>query len=363
MAPATSRKGLPPLDRRLDPRLAGELAEVVGRPHVLDDPEVVVGYSVDWSGRFRGVAAAVVRPGTTAEVAAVVAACRRYGTALVPQGGNTGLAGGGVPLHGEVVLSLRRLSSVGEVDDEGGQVTAGAGATIGQVRRAASAAGWDYGIDLASRDSATVGGTVGTNAGGLAVLRYGDTRAQVAGVEAVLGTGETISHLGGLVKDNTGYALAPLLCGSEGTLAVVTAVRLRLVPAASARVVALLAFDGAPGSSGSGGPASSAGGPTQRAVRAALYLRRRLASLLSAELMLDSGVDLVCRATGIAPPFPGRHAAYLLVEAAGPTDPATDLADAVAAVDGVAGVAVATEPSPALALRRYREAHTEAIGT
>ena len=161
----------------------------------------------------------------------------------MPQGGNTGLVGGGVPLQGEVVLSLRRMQVLEPVDPLAGQVTAGAGTTLGTLHRAVRSAGWAYGVDLASRDSATVGGTVATNAGGTHVLRYGDTRAQVLGVEAVLGTGSVISHLGGLVKDNTGYDLPGLLCGSEGTLAVVTAARLRLVPAPSCRTVAVLAFD------------------------------------------------------------------------------------------------------------------------
>ena len=116
------------------------------------------------------------------------------------------------------------------VDEQAGQVTAGAGVTLGDLQAAARAAGWSYGVDMASRDSATVGGTVATNAGGLRVVRYGDTRAQVLGLEAVLGSGEVISHLGGLVKDNTGYHWPSLVCGSEGTLAVVTAARLRLVP-------------------------------------------------------------------------------------------------------------------------------------
>ena len=115
--------------------------------------------------------------------------------------------------------------------------------TLGALEQAAAAARWAYGVDLASRDSATVGGTVATNAGGLHVLRYGDTRSQLVGIEAVLGTGAVVSHLGGLVKDNTGYDLAGLLCGSEGTLGVVTAARLRLVAPTPERVVALLAFD------------------------------------------------------------------------------------------------------------------------
>src|SRR6185437_14109265 len=236
-------RGSSPLPGSMD-GLVVDLGEVVGPDQVLSDPEVVASYTVDWTGRFRGASTVLVRPGSVAEVAAVVVACRRHGAAVVPQGGNTGMVGGGVPLAGEVVLSLRRLDAVGDVDRLAGQVTVGGGATLGTVRQAAADAGWAYGVDFAARDSCTIGGNVGTNAGGLRVLRYGDTRAQVLGIEAVLGTGQVVSHLGGLLKDNTGYALPALLCGSEGTLGVVTAARLRLVPPSPHRVVALLAFGG-----------------------------------------------------------------------------------------------------------------------
>jgi len=328
------------------PELLDELRAVVGPSHLLVDADLVAGYAVDWTGRFCGATPAVVRPGTTDEVADVLAACRRHGAALTPQGGNTGLVGGGVPLHGEVVLSLRRLDELGAVDPVAGQVTAGAGVILAEVQRAAAAAGWAYGIDMASRDSATVGGTVATNAGGLRVLRYGDTRAQLLGVEAVLGTGAVVSHLGGLLKDNTGYHLPSLLCGSEGTLGVVTAARLRLVPPAAARVVALVAFD-----------------EVAPAIRAAGRLRRDLPPLDAAEFFLADGLALVREVTGAAAPFEADHAAYLLVEAAAAADPTDALGAAVASLDGVADVAVAAGTRRAAELWRYREAHTEAIHT
>ncbi len=221
--------------------LVDRLREVVG-PQVIVDPDMVASYTTDWTGRFAGGSPAVVRPASTEEVAGVVLVCRELGAALVPQGGNTGLVGGGVPLHDEVVLSLRRLQGLGVVETLAGQITAGAGVVLSELQQGARVGGWAYGVDLASRDSATVGATVATNAGGTHVLRYGDTRAQVLGLEAVLGTGSVISHLGGLVKDNTGYHLPALVCGSEGTLAVVTAARLRLVPEMPCRTVAVLAF-------------------------------------------------------------------------------------------------------------------------
>ena len=200
--------------------LLRSLAGIVGEPHVLTG-DATAGYAVDWTGRFRGQTPVVVRPRDTAEVAAVLALCTDAGLPVVPQGGNTGLVGGGVPLHGEVVLSLTRLNQLGPVDHEAAQVTAGAGVTLRQVADADP--GLDLGILIASRDSATVGGAVATNAGGLRVLRFGPMRAQLRGIEAVLADGTVVSHLAGLVKDNTGYDYPSLLAGSEGTLAVITA--------------------------------------------------------------------------------------------------------------------------------------------
>lgn len=316
--------------------------DILGPDRVLTEPEDTAPYCVDWSGRFRGATTAVLRPGTTEEVAAIVAACRADGVGLTLQGGNTGLVGGSVPLAGEVVLCLRGLDHVGPVDDVAGQVTAGAGASLAAVRGLAAAAGWDYGVDIASRDRASVGGTIATNAGGLRMLRHGDTRAQLLGVEAVLGDGTVVSHLGGLTKDNTGYHLPSLLCGSEGTLGVVTAARLRLVPAAGHRVTALLAFDTV-------GPA----------VVAAHDLRRHVRALEAAELMLASGVDLVCRVTGLPPLTGSPHAAYLLVGAADTVDPSADLAAAIDALAGVAEVVPAGDAS----LWAYREGHAAAVNT
>jgi FAD/FMN-containing dehydrogenase len=330
----------------LDPRVVHNLRRVVGADHVMVDPDLTASYATDWSGRFTGAPSAVIRPGTAAEVAEVVELCRAASVALVPQGGNTGLVGGSVPLAGEAVLSLRRLSGITDIDRRSGQLTAGAGTSVTDVQAAAVAAGWAYGVDLGSRDSATVGGTVATNAGGLQVLRHGATRAQLAGTEAVLGTGAVVSHLGGLLKDNTGYDLAGLLCGSEGTLGVVTAARLRLVPPNPERVAALLAFSS-----------------TSDAVDAAFLLRRALPELQSLELFLRAGLDLVCRVTGAARPFAHPHPAFLLAEVAGPTDPMPAMAAALDSVRSVADVAVATDSTRRAQLWRYREGHTESINT
>jgi FAD/FMN-containing dehydrogenase len=323
-----------------------ELRSIVEPSHVLTDPSVTETYVVDWTGRFRGTTPAVVRPGSTDEVAEVLRVCGQHGVAVVPQGGNTGLVAGGVPLAGEIVLSLRRLDTIdpASVDPAAGQLTAGAGTTIADVQTAARRSGWDYGVDWAARDTATVGGSIATNAGGVRVLRYGDTRAQVLGVEAVLAGGSVVSHLAGLVKDNTGYHLPSLVCGSEGTLAVVTAARLALVPRRDERVVALLGFVSA-----------------DTALQACASLRRSLPSLEAAELFFADGVALVCER--LARPQPPVVAdVYLLVECADHLDPAPALARAVDQIE-VGDVAVAVEPAQRAALWRYREDHTEAINS
>jgi FAD/FMN-containing dehydrogenase len=326
--------------------LLDALRDAVGAANVLTDADVVAGYCVDWTGRFAGRTDAVVRPGSTDEVAAVLRACSEHGAAVVPQGGNTGLVGGSVPLHREIVLSLSRMRAVDDIDALAGQVTADAGATVAAVDAAAATLGLAYPVDLASRDSATVGGTIATNAAGLHALRYGDTRAQVVGLEAVFADGTVASHLGGLVRDNTGYHLPSLLCGSEGTLAVVTRARLRLVARPQARVVALLAF-----------------ASTSDAVAAAADARRALPSLEAAELFLEPGLRLVCDHLGEPGPFASPAGAYRLLEAADRTDPTDALAETVANLAGVVDAAVASDPTPAARLWSYRERHTEAINT
>ena len=324
--------------------LIGALRAAVGAAHVLTDPDVVAGQVRDWTGRFSGSTPAVVRPGSVEEVAAVLRACADAGAAVVPQGGNTGLVGGSVPLHGEVVLDLRRFDALGPVDGRAGQVTAQAGVTLARLHDHAHQAGWDYGVDLSARGTATVGGTVATNAGGMHVLRYGATRRQVLGVEAVLANGQVVRRLDGLEKDNTGYDLSGLFCGSEGTLAVITAARLRLVPRPTHVVVALLAFDG-----------------LDAALDAVGALRRALDSLRAVELFFQDGLDLVCDRLGAARPFSARHVAFVLVEAAARFDPTDELGLAIDALTGVADVAVAADERVARDLWRYREGHTEAI--
>jgi FAD/FMN-containing dehydrogenase len=320
-----------------------QLAAIVGPANVLSAD--LERYEVDWTRRYSGRAACVVRPADTVQVAAIVAWARRSGVALVPQGGNTGLVGGSVPRGGEVVVSLERLRQVGAVDVLSRQVTVGAGVTIHDLHEVARAAGLRYAVDFGARGSATVGGSVATNAGGINVVRYGMTRQQIVGVEAVLGTGEIVSHLQGLVKDNTGFDLASLLCGSEGTLGIVTAVRVRLVAEQPVRVTALAGFD-----------------RVDSAVEAMASVCRSLDTVDAAELMLESGVDLVESVAGVSSPIP-RAAAYLLVECSAHDDQSESLGAILEAVPGLCDVAIAVTPSQRDALWRLRDEHTPSINT
>ncbi|HEX3825268.1 MAG TPA: FAD-binding oxidoreductase [Mycobacteriales bacterium] len=325
-------------------QLLAALRDAVGERHVLDDRSVVASYESDWTGRFHGTARCVVRPGSSGEVAAVVRGCAEAGVAICVQGGNTGLVGGSVPVDGAVVLSLLRLDAIEPVDEVAAQVTVGAGCTLAALQRVVRAAGFDVGVDFAARDSCTIGGMVATNAGGERVLRYGTMRAQLVGVEAVLADGSVVSRLAGLPKDNTGYDVVSLLAGSEGTLGVITRLRLRLVPLLSARAIALVAVAG-----------------TAEAVELVRAIRV-LPSLEAAELFYADGLALVREYTGVPAPFAKPHPAYLLVECAGRDDPADDLLAALeAAGDLVLDATVASDPRGRHALWAYRESHTEAI--
>jgi FAD/FMN-containing dehydrogenase len=328
-----------------DEALTRRLAEIVGDRHCLTDAALRASYETDWTRRFSGAALAVVRPGTPDEVGAVLRACSDAGVAVVPQGGNTGLVGGSVPRGGEVVLSLLRLSGIGIVDADAGEVTAGAGATLASVQAAARDVGWDVGVDLGARDSATIGGMVATNAGGVNVMRHGSMRAQLLGFEAVMADGTILRRLPGMPKDNTGYDLGGLLAGSEGTLAVITAAHLRLVPRLSHRAVAIAGFLNAPA-----------------AVSAAARLRRELASVVALELFTDAGLDLVMRHASLAAPLAERRPVYLLAEAgSSAADPTDDLVVALDALGLGDSAVVASDAGGRDRLWQLRERHTEAV--
>ena len=224
--------------------LLAALRECVGPAQVLTDGDRSA-YEVDWRKRWHGRGLAVVRPGSTAEVAAVVRACTAHGTSIVPQGGNTGLVGGGVPDASgrQVLLSLARMNRIRVIDRDNLTLTAEAGCVLQAVQQAADDAGLLFPLSLAAEGSCTIGGNLATNAGGTQVLRYGNARALCLGLEAVTAQGEVWHGLAGLRKDNTGYDLRDLLIGSEGTLAIITAATLVLHARPAARMTALAACE------------------------------------------------------------------------------------------------------------------------
>lgn len=324
--------------------LADALRAVVGSANVVADAGAKSPYEHDLTGRFSGSALLVVRPADTAEVAGCLRLCSSRDQRVVAQGGNTGMVGGAIPQRDEIVLSLERLATIGEIDPVARQATFGAGVTLEAVQRHALAQGLEFPVDHAARSKATIGGMVATNAGGALAARFGMTRASVAGLEAVLADGTIVSRLSGLLKDTAGYDWTSLLVGSEGTLAVVTAARVRLVPAPARRAVALFAFE-------------SLG-------RALELLRvvRASASVRAADFFLADGLDLVCEVKGVGLPFADRHPVYLVVETAAAGDAEAELAEA--AVEGeelFADAAIASDSSGREGLWFYREAHNECI--
>ncbi|NSL54407.1 FAD-binding oxidoreductase [Uliginosibacterium aquaticum] len=220
------------------------LRSIVGEANVLTTEPDCAAYEEDWRGRYKGRALCVVRPGCTDEVAAVVRACAAAGVPMVPQGGNTGLVGGGVPHAGgdEVLISLARLNRVRAVDVVNNTLTVEAGCTLAAVQAAAAEQGRLFPLSLASEGSCQIAGNLASNAGGVQVLRYGNTRELTLGLEVVLPDGRIWNGLRGLRKDNTGYDLKHLFIGSEGTLGIITAAVLKLFPSQSRRAVAWLAL-------------------------------------------------------------------------------------------------------------------------
>jgi FAD/FMN-containing dehydrogenase len=332
-----------------DDALLHSLRAVVGASHVLTDPDLRSTYETDWTRRWHGDATAVVRPASTEEVIAVLLACAATGAVVIPQGGNTGLVGGSVP-HAmpdapQIVVSTLRLRAMEPVDSLAGEVTVGAGVTLAALQAHVRPAGFTFGVDLGARDSATIGGMVATNAGGIHVLRHGPMRAQVLGLEAVLADGSVVRRLPGMVKDNTGYHFPSLLAGSEGTLALITQAHVRLVPFKPRKAVAMLAMTEIP-----------------VAVALASEIRRTLPSLSAAELFFHAGLELVLRHTSAERPFRERHPAYLLLEADGDADPTDALAEAVAVAEGLSDAVIASDEAGRARLWALRERHTEAIG-
>ena len=323
-----------------------ELKSLLGSGRISEDEDIIKTYSDDWTGRYRGFARAVISPESTDEVAEILNWCSTNQVGVVPQGGNTGMVGGSTPLNGELIISLRKMKNVNFSDTNDNQIVAEAGATLLEIQNLALERSMIYGVDFAARDSATIGGTIATNAGGLNVLRYGTTRRQIISVEAVTGTGEIIGNLNGLDKDNTGYHLPSLLCGSEGTLAIVTRAKLRLRPKPKENVSILFGLD-----------------TIQDAVNLTEACVSTSTEIIACELFFQKGVDLVREAYDLQPLWNNRKSIYLLCEFAG------DLGVLDRLNENVLGemlrthdsILVATSDRERQRLWQYRELHTLAI--
>ncbi|HWB46301.1 MAG TPA: FAD-binding oxidoreductase [Hyphomicrobiaceae bacterium] len=227
---------------RLEEGLLAELRAIVGAEHALTDPDQQLPYLREWRSLYEGHSSLVLRPGSTEEVAKILALANRHRIAVVPQAGNTGLVGGQIPMNGEILLSVARLNKVRAVDPQGFTMTVESGLTLAEAQTAADNANRLFPLSLPSEGTCRIGGNLGTNAGGVAVLAYGNTRQLVLGLEVVLADGRIWNGLNALKKDNTGYDLKDLFIGSEGTLGIITAAVLKLFPKPAEKATAMLAL-------------------------------------------------------------------------------------------------------------------------
>jgi D-lactate dehydrogenase (cytochrome) len=286
-------------DKKLDQKLLARFAAIVGDKYAITDPQAQTPYLVEMRDLFRGHSPMVLRPGSVAEVSAILQLANETATPIVPQGGNTGLVGGQIPHHNEIVLSLNRLDRIREVDPTSYTITCEAGVTLQRAREAAAAVDRLYPQLLPSEGTCTIGGNLATNAGGTAAIAHGIARAHALGLEVVLADGRVLNDLNKLKKDNTGYDLKNLFIGAEGTLGVITAAVLRLVPRPRSVETAFA------------GVASA---------QAALELlgiaqERSGGDVTSFEIMTRAGIELVLRhAQGCRDPLASPHAWYVLME-------------------------------------------------
>jgi len=324
------------------PSVLQQVSSLVGPNHVSTDPDVLAGRSVDYTGRYRGRASALVRPGSADEVAEVLRLCRDAETHVTVQGGRTSLVAGTVPEHDDILLSTERLCAIGKVDATELRIEAGAGATLAAVQRAAAGAGLVFGVDLAARDTATVGGMASTNAGGLRTVRYGNMGNQVIGLDVALPDGSVVRRHSRVRADNTGYDLPALFVGAEGTLGVITALDLRLHPDPAHRVTAVCGFDDL-------GALVDAG-----------RVFRDMDGIAALELVDGKASALADEHLGVAPPV---HADWLLlVELASDHDQTERLADALDGVRTSAEPAVGIDLAAQQRLWRVRESLTGVVG-
>lgn len=256
---------------------------------------------MEWRDLYRGSTPLLLKPANTEEVAAIVRLARETGTKLVPQGGNTGLVGGGIPFDGgdEIIVSLQRMNRVRAIDPLNDTITVEAGCILQQVQQAAREAGRLFPLSIGSEGSCTIGGNLSTNAGGNAVLRYGNTRELAMGLEVVLADGQVWDGLRGLRKDNTGYDLKDLFIGGEGTLGIITAAVMKLHPLPAAMATAFIAI------------------PSPQAAIELLALGKAATGgqVTGCEMIPRMGLDFVLKHTpATSDPIQGRHPWYLIME-------------------------------------------------
>ena len=281
----------------------GQLEAITGAAHVLTEPADLAPHLSEPRGLFHGRALAMVRPGSTAEVAAILAVCHAQHIGVVPQGGNTGLVGGQIPdaTGQQVILSLVRLNRIRDIDLAASCMIVEAGVTLAQVQHAAEAHDRLFPLSLASEGSCTIGGNLATNAGGTAVLAYGSARDLVLGLEVVLADGRILAGLSKLKKDNTGYDLKHLFMGAEGTLGIITAASVKLFAKPHAVETAFVGL----------------AGPDAALALLRLAQERAGQALKTFELMPRLGIEFVLRhAPSVREPLSGPHAWYVLMELA-----------------------------------------------
>ena len=326
------------------------LKNIVGEKGYAEDSDEIAPHLVEWRSTWRGRTPLLLKPQTTAEVSAILSLCNETRTPLVPQGGNTGLVGGQIPLAGEILLYLGRMNRIRAIDARAMSAIAEAGVVVADLQRSADEAGAYFPLSLAAEGSATVGGTLSTNAGGVNVLRYGSARALALGLEVVLADGCVLDMLRTLHKDNTGYDLKQLFVGAEGSLGVITAAAWKLFPKPETVVTALIAC-----------PAP------ESAVRLLRTLQQAAGGFLSAfEFFPRVGLELVlAHISGTRDPFALPSPWYVLAEAGGgKTIPLQDIVEGAIASALEGGTAtdatVAASEMQRTALWRLREGFSEA---
>jgi FAD/FMN-containing dehydrogenase len=326
--------------------LVRQLVATCGEGSVITDPELRASFETDWTGRYSGEAAAVVLPSTTDEVAGVLRACSDERQPVIVQGGNTGLVGGGVPRGGEVIMSMRRLQGIGDISREARCVDVSAGTTLAALQRHVRRAELDTGLDLASRESATLGGIVATNAAGARAMRYGSARSRLVGITAVMVDGTVVDRARYVSRESAGYATPELLAGSEGTLAAITHVRWRLEILLRRRFAALIGVSS-----------------LSEAHQLTVELHRNVPSLEAADFVMESGLQLVTRYLRVPSPLSRAWPVYLILESAFDDTSAPSVSGglAEALMDAEVDAVIADDTRDRARLWRIRDSLADAI--